>query len=68
MQHPVDLDLVLLGLDLLHGVDDVAAPFDGGDLGRGPCRADRAERAAQNRGTRGRQGLPARKSIYHDLP
>ena len=68
VQHPIDLDLVLLGLDLLHGVDHVAAPFDGGNLGRRPCRAVRAKSAAQNRGTRGRQGLPARKSIHHDLP
>ena len=37
MQDPVDLHLVLLRLDLLHGVDDVAAPFDGGDRRGGRC-------------------------------
>ena len=47
MQDPVDLDLVLLGFDLLHRLDDVAAPFDGRHVRGGRRPTAQAERAAE---------------------
>ena len=71
MQHPIHLDLVLLGLDLFHRVDDIPAPFDRGDLGGGVCGTDRAQRIAEHRGRADRgsslQCVPARDLYHGDL-
>ena len=61
-----------LALDLLHGIDHVAAPFDGGELGGGGRPPGRAQRAAKDHGACARSGafqnLPACEIEHVGLP
>ena len=67
MQHPVDLGLVLLGLDLLHRLDHVATPLDGGDVGGGRGPAGGAERSQDRDGGRRGSALesPSAGELHH---